>query len=75
MRPGRLEDLRVLPGSHLEALKADRAGPTQHIRINDQWENLLRLMRWRGACRGETHGQKTKLLDPIHPGEILNESS
>jgi len=32
----RLEDLRVPPGNHLEALKGNRAG--QHsIRINDQW--------------------------------------
>ncbi len=32
----RLEDLRVPPGNHLEALKGDRSG--QHsIRINDQW--------------------------------------
>ena len=31
-----LNDLRVPPGNHLEALKSDRAG--QHsIRINDQW--------------------------------------
>jgi toxin HigB-1 len=31
-----LNDLRVPPGSRLEALKADRSG--QHsIRINDQW--------------------------------------
>jgi toxin HigB-1 len=32
----RLEDLRVPPGNHLEALKGNRTG--QHsIRINDQW--------------------------------------
>lgn len=32
----RLDDLRVPPGNHLEALKGDRSG--QHsIRINDQW--------------------------------------
>lgn len=32
----RLEDLRVPPGNHLEALKGDRVG--QHsIRVNDQW--------------------------------------
>jgi toxin HigB-1 len=31
-----LEELRVPPGNHLEALRGDRAG--QHsIRINDQW--------------------------------------
>ena len=33
---GRLDDLRVPPGNHLEALKGDRAG--QHsIRVNDQF--------------------------------------
>ncbi|MGH7441411.1 MAG: type II toxin-antitoxin system RelE/ParE family toxin [bacterium] len=33
---GKLEDLRVPPGNHLEALKGERKG--QHsIRINDQW--------------------------------------
>jgi toxin HigB-1 len=33
---GRLDDFRVPPGNHLEALKGDRSG--QHsIRINDQW--------------------------------------
>ena len=32
----RIEDLRIPPGNHLEALKGDRSG--QHsIRINDQW--------------------------------------
>ena len=32
----RLEDLRVPPGNHLEALKGDRSGQYS-IRINDQW--------------------------------------
>ncbi|MCI5120124.1 MAG: excinuclease ABC subunit A [Candidatus Electrothrix sp. AUS4] len=33
---GHLDDLRIPPGNHLEALKGNRAG--QHsIRINDQW--------------------------------------
>ncbi len=32
---GRLDDLRVPPGNHLEALKGDRAGQYS-IRINDQ---------------------------------------
>ena len=37
----RLEDLRVPPGNHLEALKGDRSG--QHsIRINDQWRVCFR---------------------------------
>ena len=36
MAAGELEDLRVPPGNHLEALSGDRNG--QHsIRINDQW--------------------------------------
>lgn len=36
-----LNDLRVPPGNHLEALKRDRAG--QHsIRINDQWRICFR---------------------------------
>ena len=36
MAAGALEDLRVPPGNHLEALSGDREG--QHsIRINDQW--------------------------------------
>ena len=33
---GRLDDLRVPPGNHLEALKGDRSGQ-YCIRINDQW--------------------------------------
>jgi toxin HigB-1 len=38
---GRLNDLRVPPGNHLEALKGDRVG--QHsIRINDQWRVCFR---------------------------------
>ena len=36
MAAGELEDLRVPPGNHLEALSGDRNG--QHsIHINDQW--------------------------------------
>jgi toxin HigB-1 len=31
-----LDDLRVPPGNHLEALKGDRTGQYS-IRINDQW--------------------------------------
>jgi proteic killer suppression protein len=35
-RAARLEDLRIPPANHLEALKGDRAG--QHsIRVNDQF--------------------------------------
>jgi len=33
---GRLDDLRVPPGNHLESLKGDRSGQNS-IRINDQW--------------------------------------
>ncbi len=33
---GRLDELRVPPGNHLEALMGDRAGQ-QSIRINDRW--------------------------------------
>ena len=37
----RLDDLRVPPGNHLEALKGNRTG--QHsIRINDQWRIVFR---------------------------------
>ncbi len=32
----RLDDLRVPPGNHLEALKGNRSGQYS-IRINDQW--------------------------------------
>ena len=38
---GRLNDLRVPPGNHLEALAGDRKG--QHsIRVNDQWRVCFR---------------------------------
>jgi proteic killer suppression protein len=33
---GRLDDLRVPPGNHLEALKGERSGQYS-IRINGQW--------------------------------------
>ena len=33
---GRLEDLKVPPGNHFEALKGDRSSQYS-IRINDQW--------------------------------------
>lgn len=41
---GKLEDLRVPPGNHLEALKGDRSGK-HSIRINDQWRICF---VWRG---------------------------
>lgn len=37
----RLDDLRVPPGNHLEALKGDRSGQYR-IRINDQWRVCFR---------------------------------
>lgn len=38
-----LEDLRIPPGNHLEALSGDRDG--QHsIRINDQWRICFRWL-------------------------------
>lgn len=44
-RAGRLEDLRIPPSNHLEALKSDRKG--QHsIRINQKWRICF---RWDGA--------------------------
>ncbi|MBI5551877.1 MAG: type II toxin-antitoxin system RelE/ParE family toxin [Desulfobacterales bacterium] len=43
---GRLDDLRVPPGNHLEALKGDRTGQYS-IRINDQWRVCF---CWTDAC-------------------------
>jgi proteic killer suppression protein len=38
---GRLDDLRIPPGNHLEGLTGDRSG--QHsIRINNQWRVCFR---------------------------------
>ena len=39
---GRIEDLRVPPGSRLEALKGKRQGQWS-IRINDQWRICFRF--------------------------------
>ena len=38
---GQLDDLRVPPGNHLEALKGNRSGQYS-IRINDQWRVCFR---------------------------------
>ena len=38
---GRLDDLRVPPGNHLEALKGNRSGQYS-IRINEQWRVCFR---------------------------------
>ena len=73
---GRLDDLRVPPGNHLEALKGNRSG--QHsIRINDQWRVCF---RWTdvGAENVEIVDYHRgvsimKKLEPITPGEILLE--
>ncbi|MFO1489503.1 MAG: type II toxin-antitoxin system RelE/ParE family toxin [Kiritimatiellia bacterium] len=40
-RAGRLSDLAVPPGNHLEALRGSRAG-FHSIRVNDQWRILFR---------------------------------
>lgn len=37
----RLDDLKVPPGNHLEALKGNRSGQYS-IRINDQWRVCFR---------------------------------
>lgn len=42
---GTLDDLRVPPGNHLEALKGDRAG-RHSIRVNDQFRVCF---RWTAA--------------------------
>lgn len=39
----RLEDLRVLPGNRLEALKGRRSGQ-YGIRVNDQWRVCFRWL-------------------------------
>lgn len=39
----RLDDLRVPPGNHLEALKGNRSGQYS-IRINDQWRLCFRWL-------------------------------
>jgi proteic killer suppression protein len=49
-----LNDLRIPPANHLEALKGERAG--QHsIRINDQWRVCF---RWEGQ-----HAHDVEVVD------------
>jgi len=49
-----LEDLRVSPSHHLEALRGDRAG--QHsIRINEQWRSCF---EWRDG-----HAYNVEVVD------------
>jgi proteic killer suppression protein len=50
----RLEDLRVPPGNHLEALKGKRSG--QHsIRINDQWRPCF--------CWADAGAEEVEIID------------
>src|SRR5262249_28266138 len=74
-----LQDLRVPPGNRLEELRGDRKGQLS-IRINDQWRVCF---VWRDGDAfdveiadyhlGVTMTMVTTRLDPIHPGEILEE--
>ena len=50
----RLDDLRVLPGNRLEALRGERSG--QHsIRVNDQWRICF--------VRREGHANQVEIVD------------
>lgn len=51
----RLEDLRVPPGNRLEALRGDRKGAYNSIRINDQWRICF---RWE-----ENNAQDVEIVD------------
>lgn len=72
-----LQDLRVPPGNRLEDLKGDRQG--QHsIRINDQWRICFvwrdgDAFDLRSPITTEGAHMVTRRLEPIHPGEILEE--
>ena len=73
---GELEDLRIPPGNHLEALKGDRTGQCS-IRINDRWR-ICFVWTAAGASRVEIvdyhEGDRTmKRYEPVTPGEILLE--
>lgn len=50
----RLEDLALIPGNRLEALKGDRAGQYS-IRINDQWRLCF---KW-----SEGHSTDVEIVD------------
>ena len=70
-----LEDLRVPPGNHLEALKGNRAG--QHsVRINDQWR-ICFVWTEQGPVDVEIvplkGGTMTLMQNPSPPGEVLAE--
>jgi addiction module HigA family antidote len=71
-----LNDLQVLRGHRLEALKGDRKGQFS-IRINDQWRicfrwatELPKMSRSSTTTDEVVEGVK---LPPIHPGEFLRE--
>jgi proteic killer suppression protein len=74
----RLDDLRLPPSNHLEALKGDRAGQWS-IRSNDPWRVCC---RWEGADTHDVeivddHRQATTMtrkLAPVHPGRYLRET-
>lgn len=80
-----LDELNVLPGNRLEALKRERKG-LHSIRINDQWRIcfrwLMASMMWRSSittneeqnmsiARPEKGWNITR--SPVHPGEMLRE--
>jgi len=74
----KLEDLRIPPGNRLEKLTGNRQG--QHsIRINDQWRICFRGSEGNADeveivdYHEEVITMRTKMLAPIHPGEILME--
>jgi addiction module HigA family antidote len=74
----KLEDLRIPPGKLLEKLTGYRQG--QHsIRINDQWRICFRWSEGDAYdveiadYHEEVTTMKTRVLAPIHPGEILME--
>jgi toxin HigB-1 len=51
---GQLDDLRVPPGNHLEALKDNRSGQYS-IRINDQWRVCF--------CWADAGAEKVEIVD------------
>jgi addiction module HigA family antidote len=75
-----LDDLRVPPANHLEALKGDRAG--QHsIRVNDQFRLCLsgrpmgppRSNAWTTIEVRRMTMKPKNGMRPVHPGEVLRE--
>ncbi|PIV30945.1 MAG: hypothetical protein COS35_04025, partial [Zetaproteobacteria bacterium CG02_land_8_20_14_3_00_50_9] len=72
-----LDDLRIPPSNHLEALVGDRKGLFS-IRINAQWRICF---RWKGGAAFDVEivdyhqeaEMNNDMLAPILPGEILME--